>query len=187
MFDTRNTWLVTVVLSFMGGYCDIVTFITANELFSAHVTGNFIVFAYDLVHGSDVLAWTKLLAFPVFVVSVMVGGWIAETTSHRYLLLFIEGILLLIAGLLAFTFKNLLGNNFVLYGIAMLIVFALGLQNAFGRIYSKETHGPTTMMTGNVTQASLDVGTLFRNKFQNAQALASLKKQLVTTGGFLIY
>ena len=42
----------------------------------------------------------------------------------------------------------------------MLTVFALALQNTFGRLFPKETHGPTTMMTGNVTQASLDLGNL---------------------------
>lgn len=72
-----------------------------------------------------------------------------------------------------------------MYSIAMLIVFAMGLQNAFGKIYSKETYGPTTMMTGNVTQAALDMGNLIKSKFTDEKSLQSFKKQFVTLGGFL--
>jgi uncharacterized membrane protein YoaK (UPF0700 family) len=52
-------------------------------------------------------------------------------------------------------------------------------------LFSKETHGPTTMITGNVTQAALDLGSLFRLKFSDASAKLSLKKNLVTVGCFL--
>jgi len=39
----------------------------------------------------------------------------------------------------------------------MLIVFALGLQNAYGRFPVKEILAPTTVMTGNVTQLFIDM------------------------------
>ena len=72
-----------------------------------------------------------------------------------------------------------------MYTVAMTTVFAMGLQNAFGKLYAKETHGPTTMMTGNVTQASLDLGNLIKNGLKDADTLLSFKKQLVTILGFL--
>jgi uncharacterized membrane protein YoaK (UPF0700 family) len=31
-------------------FCDTVTFVAAGKLFSAHVTDNFIVFAYDIIN-----------------------------------------------------------------------------------------------------------------------------------------
>ncbi len=65
---------ISLLLTFVAGYCDTVTFIAANEVFSAHVTGNFIVLAYDLVYRSNGETWTKLLTFPVFVAAVMTGG-----------------------------------------------------------------------------------------------------------------
>jgi uncharacterized membrane protein YoaK (UPF0700 family) len=68
---------------------------------------------------------------------------------------------------------------------AMMVVFAMGLQNAFGKLYAKETYGPTTMMTGNVTQASLDLGSLLFSGFKNIISLESLKKQAITIAGFL--
>jgi uncharacterized membrane protein YoaK (UPF0700 family) len=67
----------------------------------------------------------------------------------------------------------------------MSVVFGMGLQNAFGKLFSKETHGPTTMMTGNVTQAALDMGSLYRAKFRDAAVKLSLRKNLTTVGEFL--
>lgn len=72
-----------------------------------------------------------------------------------------------------------------MYAVVMATVFAMGLQNAFGKLYAKETYGPTTMMTGNVTQASLDFGNLLKNGFKDPDAIISLKKQMITIFGFL--
>ncbi len=47
---TRN---ISLLLTFVAGYCDTVTFVAADEVFSAHVTGNFIVLAYDVVNQTD--------------------------------------------------------------------------------------------------------------------------------------
>lgn len=41
--------------------------------------------------------------------------------------------------------------------IPMFIVFALGLQNTYGRFSVKEILAPTTVMTGNVTQLFIDM------------------------------
>jgi uncharacterized membrane protein YoaK (UPF0700 family) len=62
----------------------------------------------------------------------------------------------------------------------------MGLQNAFGKLFAKETYGPTTMMTGNVTQASLDLGNLIlKGRIGDEISWISFKKQLITIGGFL--
>ncbi|WP_431210424.1 DUF1275 family protein [Puia sp. P3] len=44
-----------------------------------------------------------------------------------------------------------------MFWVALMVVFAMGLQNAFGKLYSKDVYAPTTMMTGNVTQAALNL------------------------------
>jgi uncharacterized membrane protein YoaK (UPF0700 family) len=72
------------------------------------------------------------------------------------------------------------------YGVVMPIVFAMGLQNAFGKLFGKETYGPTTIMTGNVTQAALDLWEMMKAKFSNDMLLKSFKNQSYTIGGFLI-
>lgn len=183
----KNIWYVTLLLTIIAGFCDTVTFVAADSIFSAHVTGNFIVFAYQIVKGIDMNAWIKLLTFPIFIIAVIIGGRIALKVTNRYTLLFWEGLLLLLSGSAVYIL-NYFGiiSEWTMYVIAMTTVFAMGFQNAFGKLYAKETHGPTTMMTGNVTQASLDLGNLLKNSFNDAEVLLSFKKQLITIFGFLI-
>jgi uncharacterized membrane protein YoaK (UPF0700 family) len=166
---------ISLLLTFVAGYCDTATFVAANEVFSAHVTGNFIVLAYDLVNRSDGATWTKLLTFPVFVAAVIAGGWLAGKSAREYLLPLVEGGLLLLSGGLAFLLLRRDPSDLApLHLVTMLIVFAMGLQNAFSRLYSKQTFGPTTVMTGTVTQAALDllagVTTQFKDDETNGKA-----------------
>lgn len=183
----HNIGFVTLLLTIIAGYCDTVTFVAAGSIFSAHVTGNFIVFAYQFVKGSDMNAWIKLLTFPVFILAVITGGQIARKVVNHYKILFLEGVFLLLAGILVAVLDyNGMFSHIMMYFVVMMTVFAMGLQNAFGKLYAKETHGPTTMMTGNVTQASLDFGMLLKSGFSDAGAMTSLKKQLILIIGFLI-
>jgi len=183
----KNIWYVTLLLTIIAGYCDTVTFVAADAIFSAHVTGNFIVFAYQIIKGSDIHAWIKLLTFPIFIIAVIIGGRIGAQSENRYKLLLWEGILITLGGIASYTFGFLdIFSEWTMYNVAMVTVFAMGLQNAFGKLYAKETHGPTTMMTGNVTQASLDLGNLLKNGFKDDAVILSLKKQMVTILGFLV-
>jgi len=183
----KNIGYVTLLLTIIAGYCDTVTFVAADSIFSAHVTGNFIVFAYQIIKGSDVHAWIKLLTFPIFIFAVIAGGRIALRSTNRYTILFWEGTILFLSGFVVYVLNYLnIFSEWTMYTIAMTTVIAMGLQNAFGKLYSKETHGPTTMMTGNVTQASLDLGSLIKNGIKDVESLFSFKKQLVTIIGFLI-
>ena len=177
---------LTFLLSAVAGYCDTTTFVAGNETFSAHVTGNFILLAAQVV-GADASAWLKLTTFPVFIISVIIGGWLIGKTTARYTLLLIESIILITTSVLALVFQSYVGpeQQWPVYAVVLLVVFALGLQNAFGKVFAKEITGPTTIMTGNVTQAALDIGTLFRNKFKGPETEQSLQKLLVNIGGFL--
>ncbi|HXB10236.1 MAG TPA: YoaK family protein [Puia sp.] len=173
----------TFLLTAAAGFCDTATFVAGNETFSAHVTGNFIIFAAQAVLSRDPSAWIKLLTFPVFVFAVMTGGWLSNKTGKRYPLLLIEAVILLLAGGLAFGTASFPAGNMI---VVMLTVFGMGLQNAFGKLFAKETYGPTTMMTGNVTQAALDLGRLIWKGPGTAPIAAeSIKKQVVLLGGFL--
>lgn len=177
---------LTFLLTFSAGFCDTSTFIAANEFFSAHVTGNFIIFAYDVVRHANREAWIKLLSFPVFIVAVAAGGRMAAKTGNRYALLLAESILLLLSGALALVFRwTSLVTSDSIFAIALLIVLAMGLQNTFSRLFAKETYGPTTIMTGNVTQLSLDIEQGFRVGFRDVTVVTALKKQLVIVCGFL--
>ena len=180
---------VTFLLATAAGFCDTATFVAGDAIFSAHVTGNFIVFAAQVASGgSNTESWIKLISFPVFVLAVMVGGWLAEKTGRKYKILLIEGIILVCCGITAMLISAMPGVNETIsvYLIVMTTVFAMGLQNAFGKLFGKETYGPTTMMTGNVTQISLDLCTFLRRRGDKADIPSiNFRNQLITIGGFL--
>src|SRR3954467_15170542 len=92
---------LSLLLAFIAGFCDTVTFVSADELFSAHVTGNFVVFAYDVIKRTDLHAWIKLLTFPLFILSVIIGARISRKATNKYTLLKIEGVLLIVSSILA--------------------------------------------------------------------------------------
>ncbi|MCK7560023.1 DUF1275 domain-containing protein [Chitinophaga sedimenti] len=185
MEQSNTIRYITVLLTFCAGFCDTATFVAADELFSAHVTGNFIVFAYDVVHRAESSAWIKLLSFPVFILAVVTGGRIIAHAANRYTVLIVEGVLMLACGLAVLALEQAAAMHpAALFSIAMVLVFAMGLQNAFSRLFTKETYGPTTIMTGNVTQLALDLETGLRTKFDTG-VIAAVKKQSFTLGGFL--
>ncbi|RFZ85253.1 DUF1275 domain-containing protein [Mucilaginibacter terrenus] len=179
----RNT---SLLLAFAAGFCDTVTFVAAGELFSAHVTGNFIVFAYDLIRHADPHSWRKLLSFPLFILSIMVGGRIAKRSSNKFLLLVLESILLMIAGILSIVLNVGQGSVWQLQLISALIIIGMAFQNTFGKLNSKATYGLTTVMTGNVTQASLDLVTGITDKNSSSESWSSFGKQTVLIFGFLV-
>jgi uncharacterized membrane protein YoaK (UPF0700 family) len=187
MENKQSIWTVTLILTAIAGYCDTLTFVAADSIFSAHVTGNFIVFAYQLIKGTGG-DWIKLLTFPIFIISVMTGGWIASKFVNKHFLLLCEGVILLASGIAAY-FLGYIEDGIItwpMYTITMLVVFAMGFQNAYGKIFPKDTYGPTTMMTGNVTQLALDLKGVLANGWSDTDHLTGFKHGLVTVFGFLI-
>jgi uncharacterized membrane protein YoaK (UPF0700 family) len=184
---SNHTTYFTLLLSTIAGFCDTVTFVAAKQMFSAHVTGNFIVFAYNIIKHAQSDAWLNLLSFPTFIAAVIVGGRIAGTSTNRYRLLLTEGVLLIACGCGAYLMMLLGYSQMDLtnWFLGLLVVFAMGLQNAFGKLFSKDTYGPTTMMTGNVTQAALDLGNMFKGGFTALGVKESFSHQAITIGGFL--
>lgn len=179
---------LTIILAFSAGFCDAATFTAANELFSAHVTGNFIVFAFDLAKGANAESWLKLVSFPVFTAAVALSGWLAaKQLKSGYTLLLWESILLLIAAVLdVWCNKTGTGHNQLSITVPFIIILAMGIQNAFGRIYPKTVYGPTTIMTGNVTQITLDIVKVFLPEEPGKERTSGLGKQLLLIAGFLV-
>ncbi|HEY4322664.1 MAG TPA: YoaK family protein [Mucilaginibacter sp.] len=178
----RNT---TALLCFTAGFCDTLTFVAAGELFSAHVTGNFIVFAFNMVKHTGSDGWRKLLSFPVFVLAAVAGAWIGRRSAVKYRLLHLEALFLLIAGLSSFLLPPQSSETgWPVLIVAMTIVVAMGFQNTFGRLHNKAVWGSTTVMTGNVTQAVLDMvsGVTTRNA---TETWSSFRKHLTIIVAFL--
>ena len=151
----------SALLALAAAYVDTCGFIGLFGLFTAHVTGNFVLIGAALVrHRGDIL--TKLLALPVFVASVVLTAQ-AEVMLARLgaraaaWLLAVEALLIAIAA----TLFHVLGvpaapDDQPVVVMGFLLIAAMGVQNALMRT---SLAGPvqTTVMTGNVTQIAIDL------------------------------
>ncbi|CAG9168427.1 hypothetical protein LMG23992_01127 [Cupriavidus laharis] len=149
------------VLAFVAGYVDVVGFISLFGLFTAHVTGNFIMIGVD-VAGNSAGLLAKLLALPAFVLAVAATR-VAEVRLGRTgrspvaPLLLAEALLLALfvaASLHAAPVTDPAAPAAIVAGI--LAVMAMGIQNALSRTSLLDL-GPTTIMTGNTTQIVIDL------------------------------
>jgi uncharacterized membrane protein YoaK (UPF0700 family) len=167
----------SIILSFVAGYADTSTFLGADKLFSAHVTGNFVILPYEIVTNQIAGSWIKLISFPVFILAVFLSTQIINHVRddmkaiNRFMIL--EGILLITAGLISWIYRHEHMDSIQKGLIPMLVVFAMGLQNAFGRFFAKEVFAPTTLMTGNTTQFIIDLAAYLKNKDQEKQNFKS--------------
>jgi uncharacterized membrane protein YoaK (UPF0700 family) len=150
-----------LVLSANAGYVDCAGFLALQGLFSTHVTGNFVTLGAAFVLGSSgTLA--KLLALPVFCAAValvrVLGYVLTARGSKPMTLLFSLGFALLtVAAILAIRlgpFVN--GDTWMALLTGMVLVSAMGIQNAVQRLHLGSAP-PTTIMTGNTTQAMIDL------------------------------
>jgi len=152
--------LLSSALSFVAGSVDTIGFIALSGLFTAHVTGNFVLIGAALAGGAGGVL-TKLLALPVFI--VMVGlttaalrGRDAATAPARLGCIAVQALLLVIAMGCGLSFGSRLAPD---SGAAMLTglvaVAAMAVQNAAARL-AFGTLAPSTVMTGNVTQVVVD-------------------------------
>jgi uncharacterized membrane protein YoaK (UPF0700 family) len=174
---------VTATLSFVAGYVDVVGFIALFGLFTAHVTGNFILIGSELVHPEKTLAVAKLLALPVFIAVVVLTRLAVlreekrgRTPWHGLLVMqmvLLTGFMLAGATTAADADPNDLGQ--ILAGL--LGVAAMGVQNAGTRLILAN-HAPTTLMTGNLTQAIIDLVDIYRVKSEESAEARDRVKRL---------
>ncbi|MFM0551240.1 YoaK family protein [Paraburkholderia sediminicola] len=150
------------ILALIAGYVDTVGFVALFGLFTAHVTGNFVLIGAGVAGvGQGVLL--KLLAFPSFVVGIALSSVIfkflernhsADAASALYLLQAMLLVSFLVTGLIATPIEAPNASMVLVCGV--LGTMAMGVQNARGRLL-QVTGLPNTVMTGNVTQIVLDV------------------------------
>jgi uncharacterized membrane protein YoaK (UPF0700 family) len=151
----------SVVLSFLAGYVDAVGFIALFGLFTAHVTGNFVLIGSELVNPTHGVL-IKFLAFPAFILAValtrMVAIWLERSGKPPMsYLLWLQLVFLLgfmIVGYLVGPLHDARAPLALLAG--MLGAASMGVQNASSRLILPHL-APTTAMTGNVTQLVIDL------------------------------
>lgn len=154
------------LLSFNGGFVDTAGFVGLQGLFTAHVTGNFVTLAATLVSGPHgVIA--KLLALPEFIAVValarVAGGALAARNKPALRKLLVAKVVFLLAFFILAValgpFPDSDAPAALLTGFAG--VSGMAIQNAVQRVHFASIP-PTTLMTGNTTQAVLDAVDLLR-------------------------
>lgn len=171
---TIAKFIVPAVLAFNGGFVDTVGFLGLQGLFTAHVTGNFVTLAAALVTGSHGVV-AKLLALPEFAMVVAFTRLAGSAMTTRGLpalpvLLTLKACLLLAFLVLAVTFGPFPDTDApaaLFTGFAG--IAAMAVQNAVQRLHFSHLP-PTTIMTGNTTQAVLDAVDLVSGAGNDATA-----------------
>ncbi|AJC19452.1 YoaK family protein [Pandoraea pulmonicola] len=183
---------IGMTLAFIAGYIDVVGFIALFGLFTAHVTGNFVMIGVQLVAATHVGVVAKLLALPVFVIFVAMVKLVVQAFSRTErrplrLLLAVQTLLLLgfmIIGLAAQPMLSADAPLAILSG--MFGVAALAIQNAVGRIVLADL-APTTIMTGNTTQIVIDIVELASGDCGDGSAArARLRKMIPALAAFAV-
>jgi uncharacterized membrane protein YoaK (UPF0700 family) len=180
IMDKRS---VALLLSFNGGFVDTAGFLGLQGLFTAHVTGNFVTLGAVLVLGTHgVIA--KMLALPEFIMVVASARLAAAALIARQLpalrVLIVGQVILLAAffatGVALGPFPDSDVPAALVTGFAG--VAAMAIQNVVQRVHLASLP-PTTLMTGNTTQATLDAIDLLR-RAGDAQSSA-IRARLFTT------
>jgi uncharacterized membrane protein YoaK (UPF0700 family) len=156
----KRVSIIAALLSFNGGFVDTASFIGLQGLFTAHVTGNFVTLGAALVFGTQGII-AKLLALPEFIVVIALARALgAALRAHQVpvlpVLLGLKVLLLLAFFVIAVTFGPFPNSDTPMALLAGLAgVAAMAVQNAAHRVHFP-TVPPSTIMTGNTTQAVLD-------------------------------
>ena len=170
--ETGSSRHLATVLALVAGYVDTLGFVALFGLFTAHVTGNFVLIGKELAGpgpGDGVLL--KLLAFPAFICAVALSQVVARSAQQHghsaVRRLFVLQIVLLGGFMVAGLATGLPHDAVVRAGgtashawpvlaAGVLGAMSMGVQNAQGRL-ELATLVPTTVMTGNVTQLVIDL------------------------------
>ncbi len=155
------------LLSWVAGFVDTSAFIILFGIFTAHVTGNIALAGSSFVSSDTETTITRLLMLPIFMLTVMLVSLLARYARYRQWPVF---AVLLTAEAIALSVLLVVGTQLspelildvqeeYIFPIAMAGVVAMAIQNAM----MKEAKGvfksyiPTTVMTGNTTQLSIDI------------------------------
>ena len=158
----RDDLAPALLLSFTGGYVDTFGFVTLFGLFTAHVTGNFVLIGAALAgHGHGGIVG-KLLALPAFVLAVAATRAWQHARERRGRDSAVALLAIQSAGLLAFMAAGQAAgpvadpDALATIAVGLVGVATMAVQNAAARsIFVKLS--PSTVMTGNVTQVTMDL------------------------------
>lgn len=155
------------LLSWVAGFVDTSAFIILFGIFTAHVTGNIALAGSSFVSSDTETTITRLLMLPTFMLAVALTSLLARYVRKKEwsvfaVLLTVEAIALAVFMFIGVSLSPALlldvQEEYIL-PIGMAGVVAMAIQNAL----MKEAKGvfksyiPTTVMTGNTTQLTIDI------------------------------
>jgi uncharacterized membrane protein YoaK (UPF0700 family) len=157
----RHQRLQGIGMGFLAGYVDTLGFSALFGLFTAHVTGNFVLIAVALADPGQTPTLLKLLAFPAFIFGVAAARLLVASCERRgkpavkpsYVLQLVLLTGFMVCGMLA----EPVGRNAGALAMAagLLGAAAMGAHSAASKLLLSHL-APTSMMTGNVTQLVID-------------------------------
>src|SRR5450830_905409 len=166
-----------VALGFLAGYVDTLGFVGLFGLFTAHVTGNFVLIGRAVIEPSQAIG-IKLLVFPVFILFVALarlaivhwdrGG--SKTLRNSFLFQLFMMLATVICAWQAAPVVEASAPLTLLTG--SLCAGAMAIQNAYGKLLLGKTSA-TTVMTGNVTGLVIELVDSLRG---DPEAIARCRK-----------
>ncbi|AKN67752.1 DUF1275 domain-containing protein [Herbaspirillum seropedicae] len=159
--------LQSSTLAFLAAYVDTLGFIALFGLFTAHVTGNFILIGAALADSSQMSILLKFLAFPAFILGVAAARLFIAAIQRRQgralgWSLLLQLVLLLgfmVCGVAAAPVQSPTAGWVMAAGL--LGTASMGVHSAISRLLLAHL-APTSLMTGNVTQVVIDVVDMLR-------------------------
>jgi len=178
--DSRSVLALLVLLSFIAGCTDVISFLGLDGLFTAHITGNLVILAaHVVVHDPATIA--PMLSVPVFIIVIILTRVLAGRLKSMGVAILRPLLLLqfiLIAGFLALCIAagpriDPNATNAIIAG--MLGVAAMAVQNALVQ-FSLKGAPSTAAMTSNVTRFAMDISELWTG--ENPAAVAEARRNV---------
>lgn len=156
--ERRQSAWVCPALAFVAGFLDAATFVRGGGVFCAHITGNLIVIAANLINGQGI-GWLTAATLPMFAFTVALTSALyrkataqgCEVRALRAIFGF-ECTALAIACLLG----ALPSFGDARTWVVLSLVSAMAAQTTLQRL-SPQLGAVTTVMTGNLAQCLLDL------------------------------
>jgi len=198
--DSRAGVMLPAALSLIAGVTDVTSWLLLGGFFSAHVTGNLVVIAADVVTGK-VPNLAAVLAIPAFIVTTAGATLIAQQIAKRALpsegeqsaavqtttriLLGSQALLLIAAAGLSFlTRASTDPQRPLAVIIGLCAVCAMAAQNAYLHLLSAKA-ASTAVMTGNLVTATVAAIEILLSGGRSSAARAKWQQTWPLLAGFI--
>ena len=188
--DGPLPWLL-LVLTFVTGLVDAVSYLNLGHVFVANMTGNVVFLGFAVVGVRDFSVSASLTALAAFLVGALAGGRLGSRTGQhrgRFLAIAVVVKILLVAAALVLAIAVAdPDRQFLRYALTVLLAVAMGVQNAAARrlaVPDMTTTVLTLTLTGIAADSTLAGGSNPRPGRRLTAAVTMLMGAAV--GAFLV-